>query len=87
MMWYWVGLAALWASAFVAGAVIGAFSYRRVIARRERQEAQAKELERQRVIHDTKRVSIARPGTKSGRVSKASIDMGASHMGQSNREV
>jgi hypothetical protein len=54
---------------------------------RQQAVAQRRELERQRITHDTKRVSVARPGTRPGRVSRATIDMAASHMQQHNREV
>lgn len=55
-------------------------------ANQTRRDALA-DAERASRIATTGRVSIARPGSRPGRITKASIDMGASDMRQSSREL
>jgi len=90
VLWYGLVAVALLAVGMLAGwNARGAKeeSRKQAEAQAEARRAEERELERQRITHDTKRVSVARPGTKPGRVSRATIDMGASHMQQHSREV
>lgn len=83
--WWWAWVCIL--AGGVCGSIPGYLVSTGVHARRQLRDAQRREQERQRVIHDTRRISVARPGSRPGRVSKASIDMSASHMRQHDREV
>lgn len=83
-----IALEALAAVALLAiGVLTGWVARGRQEEGRQLVRSQQAQLERQRIVHDTKRVSVARPGTKPGRITKATIDMGASHMQQHGREV
>lgn len=69
------------------GVVLGVRLGLALASRRTSQAEEERRLERARVVHDTRRISVARAGTRPGRVSRATIDMGASHMRQGPEET